>query len=233
MKTITSISILSVIIALVVGGCANVGTSSPFPLPRVLSGSISGDIYTSNNGVFAVRTPFTAHEYMDRTAEIKELDVPFGKYVSFGPSLGDPRIFRVEVVTENPPGQMSASMIPYAEQAFQPGINQIERAYKTPLRKVVMREEVIDGYRAVFAFYEQDIPQGHREYGRHPENIMYQCLYLIDYVSYAAICGVESTYHGDKPWSETKEYIKEHDDADARAFAASVSIVAKKKVPIR
>jgi hypothetical protein len=191
----------------------------------MLKGSISGETYTSEGGGFSVRTPFKPGDSRFRAMQVKELDVPLGKYVSFGPSGDDPRFYRVEVATQNPPQQISADIMSHAVQAFQSGIDQIQSAYQRTLRKIEMREDIIGGHKAVFALYEQDIPPGHREHGRHLENIIFHCMYLIDYQTHAAMCWIETPYRGDMPWSEARAYFKQYDFDEARDFAASVRIL--------
>lgn len=162
------------------------------PAPKFLKGAIKDNDYIFPKKDFRISVPHKEGTYEFSYMQVKEQEGELSTYVSFGPAALDRKIFRVEASKILNPSAPRPNIEAMADQAFPSYVAQIERAYETPVERVVIKQTEVKGIKAMFGLYRQQIKPRTRLFAPNiaGETRMH-ALYLIDYGTYGAFFWVE------------------------------------------
>jgi hypothetical protein len=148
------------LVAVVIFGCETTGgvIGGLIPAPKFLKGEIQNNTYTSKDKSFSIAVPHTQESYEYKYMQIKEQDLEYGSYVSFGPAALDQTIYRVETAKRVTPGSQNANFENAATAAVENYKSQLQKGYGTAAVEVNSGKEKINGKNALHWRLTQTVP---------------------------------------------------------------------------
>lgn len=163
MRTQGVSGLVSLIIVLALGGCADTGgdIGGLVPAPKILKGSIGDDgIYTSMGKTFTVAVPYAQGSDDFRYMHVTEQYGTPETYVSFGPGAVQQGIYRVDIAMRATPGVMTPSLADVAPKLLENAEDRAEKAYGSRPSVVASDTTPIDGRTTFHWQLKQEVAAG-------------------------------------------------------------------------
>lgn len=99
------LGMIAILWTVVLAGCQSTGGTigGLFPGPKLLTGEIAHNRYTSKDKMFSIQVSHSQNTYEYKYMAVKEQYADGGAYVSFGPAAYNKSVYRLEIATRLTP----------------------------------------------------------------------------------------------------------------------------------